>query len=176
MRTALAVVLCLSATIAAGEVDLSTFVDVKTESFVSEDLGLSFSFPYDWVPASSPIENAAFSVRSRSSARSFTVVVREHSDIEDAALAVKELASVFAASSGDDVQTVATDEIQVDSRNAHRIIVDWTRPQGDRIRLRTTVVGVAVDDRLYLFVGMDSALVKTKLAFDSILESVRIES
>ena len=141
-------------TIAASQIDLTEFVEVREETWHRNNLGITLSYPYDWVTAPSPIGEAQLYLQAPSRLPSLMVSVRPAAPD----VSLEKFAQIVIASVTKDAEILRSVASELDGAAAHEITFKWIYPQGDRLYLHSTVIATVANDRLYVLLGSDSSV------------------
>ena len=145
-----AVMSCVSASL----VDIREFKHVTKETWNNAALGISLSYPYEWMIAPSPFGDAELYVEAPTRLPSLTVVVQE--SIPN--IGLEQVAQGAIANIIQEADIQRSEEIEISGLTARQITFKWTYPQGDRIYLNSRLIALDFDGHLFLILGTHTAL------------------
>ena len=144
-------VICLSG---PSLVDIAIFEHVTKETWNNRDLGISLSYPYEWMIAPSPFGDAELYVEAPTRLPSLMVVVQD--SIPN--IGLEQVAQGAIANIIQEADIQRSEEIEISGLTARQITFKWTYPQGDRIYLNSRLIALDFDGHLFLILGTHTAL------------------
>lgn len=137
-----------------GFVDVAKFKHVTKETWTNAALGISLSYPYEWMITPSPFGDAELYVEAPTRLPSLMVVVQD--SIPNIGLEQVAQGAITNIIQEADIQR--SEEIEISGLTARLITFKWTYPQGDRIYLKSRLIALNFNNHLFLILGTHTVL------------------